>query len=62
MINIATCLSKNDVLNGNHPVAIPVQDQTFNSLPNNKVVDGSKLEAFADDILKVTENIKFLLK
>ena len=36
----------------------------FNSLPNNKILDWSKLKAFADNKIHVivTENIKFLLE
>ena len=33
----------------------------FNSLPNDKIVDWSKLKAFADDKRKVTEKLKFVL-
>ena len=29
---------------------------SFNSLPNDKIWDGSKLKAFADDRIDVTEN------
>ena len=31
----------------------------FKSLPNNKILDRSKLRAFAFDIINVTENLKF---
>ena len=30
-----------------------------NSLPNNKILDWSKLKAFADDKIMVTEKLKF---
>ena len=33
----------------------------LNSLPNDKNLDLSKLKAFADDILKVTQMAKFVL-
>ena len=33
----------------------------FNSLPNDKIVDLSELEAFADDKLDVTQKLKFAL-
>ena len=32
-----------------------------NYIPNNKFLDWSKLKAFADDKINVTENIKFVL-
>ena len=32
-----------------------------NSLPNNKILDWSKLKAFADEKLNVTEKLKFVL-
>ena len=32
---------------------------TLNSLPNDKILDWSKLKAFADDIIKVIEKFKF---
>ena len=32
----------------------------FNSLPNNKILERSKLKAFADDKLRVTEKLKFV--
>ena len=31
----------------------------LNSLPNNKFLDWSNLKAFADDIINVTEKLKF---
>ena len=31
------------------------------SLPRDKILDWSKLKAFADDKIKVTENLKFVL-
>ena len=33
----------------------------FNSFPNDKLLDSSKLKAFADDKIKVTEILKFVL-
>ena len=33
----------------------------FNPLPNNNFLDWSKLKAFADDKLKVTEKLKMVL-
>ena len=33
----------------------------FNSLPHNKILDWSKLKAFADDKLNATEKLKFVL-
>ena len=33
----------------------------FNSLPNDKVVDLSNLNVFADDKIYVTKNLKFVL-
>ena len=32
---------------------------TFNSLPNNKITDWSKMKALADDKIKVTKKLKF---
>ena len=32
---------------------------TFNYLPNNKILDWSKLKAFADDKINVNEKLKF---
>ena len=34
---------------------------TFNSLQNDKILDWSKLKAFADDKLNVTKELKFVL-
>ena len=34
----------------------------FNSLPNDKILDVTKLKAFADDKMKVTEKMEFVLK
>ena len=31
----------------------------FNSLPNHKILDSSEIKAFADDKIKVNENLKF---
>ena len=39
----------------------PVTLFTFNSLPNNKILDLSKLKTFADDKINVTEKFKFVL-
>ena len=36
-------------------------DNGFNSLPNDKILDWSKLKAFADDILNVNQKLKFNL-
>ena len=35
--------------------------KVFNSLPNEKILDWSKLKAFADDKINVTEKWKFVL-
>ena len=32
----------------------------FNSLPNDKILDWSKLKAFADDKINITEKLKFV--
>ena len=32
---------------------------TLNSLPNNKILDSSKLKAFADDKINVAQKLKF---
>ena len=34
----------------------------LNSLPNNKILDLSKLKAFADDKINVSENLKFVFR
>ena len=34
----------------------------FNSLPNDKILDWSKLKAFADYRIYVTKNLKFVLE
>ena len=34
---------------------------TVNSLPHDKILDWFKLKAFADDKIKMTENLKFVL-
>ena len=34
----------------------------FNSLPNDTFLDWSKLKAFADDKINVTQNLKFVLE
>ena len=33
----------------------------LNSLPNNKILDWSKLKAFANEKINVTEKLKFVL-
>ena len=35
---------------------------SINSFPNDKILDWSKLKAFADDKINVTEKLKFLLQ
>ena len=40
---------------------LPYQNM-FNSLPNNKFLDWSKLKAFVDDRTKLTEKMKFILE
>ena len=37
-----------------------IQSRTINSLPNEKFLDQSKLKAFADGKIKVTENLIFV--
>ena len=37
-------------------------EMNFNALPNDKILDWSKLKAFADDKINVTEKLKFLLE
>ena len=37
-------------------------DTVFKSFPNNKVLDWSKLKAFADNKINVTEKLKFDLE
>ena len=39
----------------------PITGTDFNSLPHNKILDWSKLKAFADDKLNATEKLKFVL-
>ena len=34
----------------------------FNSLPNDRILDWSKLKAFADDKINVTEKLKFVFE
>ena len=34
----------------------------FNSLPNNKILDWSKLKAFADDNINMTQKLKYVLE
>ena len=38
-----------------------VNQDNFNSLPNERILDWSKLKAFADDKINVTEKLKFVL-
>ena len=38
-----------------------VSFKVFNSLPNNKILDWSKLKTFADKKINVTEKLKFVL-
>ena len=33
--------------------------RVFKSLPNNKILDGTKLKTFANDKINVTEKLKF---
>ena len=35
---------------------------SFNSLPNDKILDWSRLKALADDKINVTEKLKFVLR
>ena len=42
--------------------AKPKEINPINSLPNNKFLDRSKLKAFVDNKMKVTEKIKFVLE
>ena len=37
-----------------------MKSKIFNSLPNNKILQGSKLKAFAEDKINVTEKLKFV--
>ena len=37
-----------------------VENNVFNSLPNNKTLDWSKFKALADNKIKVTEKLKIL--
>ena len=39
-----------------------IDNQTINSLPNDKILDWSKLKALADDKINVTEKLKFVLR
>ena len=34
----------------------------LNSLPNNRILDSSKLKAFADDKINVTKELKLILE
>ena len=36
--------------------------QRISSLPNDKILDQSKFKAFADDKIKVTQKLKFVLR
>ena len=42
-------------------VIIRSRMSSINSLPHNKILDWSKLKAFADDKLNATEKLKFVL-
>ena len=37
-----------------------LKTEPFNSLPNNKFLDWSRLKAFADDKINVTKKLKFV--
>ena len=52
-------LNKNTILGCQHLAVACFQ---LNSLLNNKTSDWSKLKAFADDMINVTENFKFVLE
>ena len=41
---------------------VQTNEALFHSLPNNKILDWSKLKAFADDKICVTERLKFVLE
>ena len=43
-------------------VYLHYQANIFNSLPNDKILDWSKLKAHADDKLHVTQNLDFVLR
>ena len=40
---------------------MPIVSSSRNSLPDNKYLDWSKLKAFADDKINVTQKLKFML-
>ena len=42
-------------------IELPCWVGLLNSLPHNKILDRSKLKAFADDKLNATEKLKFVL-
>ena len=35
-------------------------EERVNCLPNDKIIDWSKLKAFADDNINITEKLKFV--
>ena len=41
---------------------MPLIKKLFNSLPNDKFLDWSKLNALADDKINVTEKLEFVLR
>ena len=43
-------------------VSLSMEMSCINSLPHNKILDWSKLKAFADDNINVTESLKFVLR
>ena len=50
-------------IQGHHgPLVFLFSCNDLNSLPNDKTVDSSKLEAFADDKINVTQNLKFVFE
>ena len=44
-----------------NPCFLDYFQPALNSLPNDKILDWSKLKAFADDKINVTEKMKFVL-
>ena len=42
-------------------VTLSRKTKCFNPLPNNKILDWSKLKALADDKINVTEKVKYVL-
>ena len=43
-------------------VTDPIYPILFNRLPNNKILDRSKLKVFADDKINTSEKLKFVLR